>query len=118
MNSTKIQILRVIAGIASVLIVAVDSPLWWIAIIPWAILCILGIIATLPIFLLIGIGAGAAQADWMSDGFIIVVCFVIPTFLAILIAEFLKSRKNKAVQSNRIEIQHNETATKMQNKAQ
>lgn len=60
--------------------------------IPWAILCILGIVGTIPAIFVIGIGAGAAQADRMSDEFIIGLVFVTPTVLAIAIAEFLRWR--------------------------
>ncbi|MBG7608848.1 MAG: hypothetical protein IZT59_12590 [Verrucomicrobia bacterium] len=63
MNSAKYQILRLITGIASVTLAALESPFWWVAVIPWVLLCILGIIATLPVVFVIGVGAGAAQAD-------------------------------------------------------
>jgi hypothetical protein len=57
--------------------------LWWIPGIPWIIVSILGILLTLPLAFVISIGAGCAQADWMSDAFIITLCFVIPTTLAV-----------------------------------
>ncbi len=92
MNSPRCQLLRVLAGIVAVFLVSIESPLWWIAVIPWAILCIFGIVATIPAIFVIGIGAGGAQADWMSDAFIIGLVFVGSTVLAIAIAEFLRWR--------------------------
>lgn len=67
----------------------------------WAALCIVGIILTLPLFFVIGMGAGAAQADWMSDGFVIVVIIILPTGLSILWSVFLKKRILKTVGSSR-----------------
>lgn len=83
-------ILRLLTGSVSVLLVSIDSPLWWLAVVPWAVLCIFGIVATIPALIVIGIGAGAAQADWMSDSFIIGLVFVTPTVLAIAIAELYR----------------------------
>ena len=102
MNSAKYQILRLITGGASVALCAYDSPFWWVAVIPWFCLCIFGFLATLPIFIVIGIGAGAAQADWMSDEFIIGLVFVTPTILAMVIAEIgrQKSKRVKEATSN------------------
>lgn len=70
-----------------------ESSMWWIAAIPWAAVCIVGIIATIPIVALIGIGAGAAQADWMSDGFIIGLLIVTPTTLSLMASELMKRKK-------------------------
>ena len=84
------QSLRVLTGMASVVLFSMESPIWWLAVLPWAVLCILGILMTLPLVMLIGIGAGAAQADWMSDGFIIGLNFVCPTVFALIIAETIK----------------------------
>ena len=60
--------------------------------VPWAILCALGLLAAIPVVFAIGIGAGAAQADWMSDGFVIGLVFVLPTILAIGISEWSARR--------------------------
>ena len=53
-------------------------------VVPWAVLCIFGIFATIPALFVIGIGAGA---DWMNDCFVIGLVFVTPTVLSIVIAE-------------------------------
>lgn len=88
MNSVECQILRLIAGVASVALIEYESPFWWVGVVPWVFLCIFGILTTLPVIFVMGIGAGAAQADWMSDEFIIGLVFVTPTILAIAIAEY------------------------------
>lgn len=59
----------------------------------------MGILATLPIVVVMGIGAGAAQADWMSDEFIMGLVFVTPTILAMIIAEIGRQRKNRVSES-------------------
>lgn len=71
MRVYQCQLLRLLLGTALTVLAAYESPLWWIVAIPWAILCVFGILATVPLLIPIRIGAGAAQADWMSDGFII-----------------------------------------------
>lgn len=58
----------------------------------WSAICISGILLSLPLFLMIGIGAGAAQADWMSDGFAIIVFIVIPTGLSIFWSVFIRRK--------------------------
>jgi hypothetical protein len=62
------QILRVVLGVALAIVASMESIFWWVPAIPWAVLCSMGLLLTIPIVLVIGIGAGAAQADWMSDG--------------------------------------------------
>ena len=93
MNSIQYQIFRLFTGASLVILIVKDSPYWWFAAIPWMILCIFGILATVPLFVLVGITAGGTHADWMSDEFIIGLVFVIPTILAIAIAEWRRSRK-------------------------
>lgn len=70
---------------------------WWVAAVPWAILCWLGITLAIPLWILaiiaIGISAGGAQADWMSDGFVIGLAIVTPTILAMAAAEYLRRRR-------------------------
>ena len=95
MNSIQQQIFRLFTGASLVILIVKDSPYWWFAAIPWVILCIFGILATLPLFVFVGINAGGAQADWMSDEFIIGLVFVIPTILAIAIAEWRRARKKR-----------------------
>lgn len=70
-------------GILTAMAFSRGWPVWWIPGVPWIIVSILGILLTLPFFFVIGIGAGGAQADWMSDTFIIYLCFVIPTTIAV-----------------------------------
>ena len=95
MNSIQEQIFRLFTGASLVILIVKDSPYWWFVAIPWMILCIFGVLATLPLFVLVGINAGGAQADWMSDEFIIGLVFVIPTILAIAIAEWRRARKKR-----------------------
>jgi hypothetical protein len=102
MNSPVSQLLRLLTGTVSVLLVMVESPLWWMAVIPWAVLCVFGIIATIPALIVIGIGAGAAQADWMSDAFIIGLVFLMPTILAVAIAEFFSWRGQRGAGNYRL----------------
>jgi ABC-type uncharacterized transport system permease subunit len=90
MNSTTSQILRLILGTASVVLAANDSQYWWVAVFPWMLICILGIIATIPILFIVGIGAGATQVDWMSDEFIWGLVLVTPTVLSVTIAHIFK----------------------------
>lgn len=65
--------------------------LWWIAGVPWIILCIFGMVSTLPLILVIFGMAGGAQADWMSDGEATILFFVVPTAMAIFISECWRS---------------------------
>lgn len=90
MNPGICQSLRLLTGSATVFLVANESPIWWVGVIPWAVLCVFGIFATVPLVCLVGMGAGAAQADWMSDAFLWGLLFVTPTLLAIGIAEVCK----------------------------
>ena len=92
MTTLHYQILRVVLGITLAIMASLESSLWWVPAIPWAVLCSLGLLLTIPIVFVIGIGAGAAQADWMSDGFIIGLVIVTPTILA-MIAAAVTSRK-------------------------
>lgn len=89
MNAVRYQVLRVVLGITLTVLVSMESSMWWLAAIPWAVVCMFGIIATIPIVALIGFGAGAAQADWMSDGFIIGLVIVTPTTLSLIASALL-----------------------------
>lgn len=102
MNTIAAQVFRLLTGTTSVLLVAFESSLWWIAVIPWAMLCIFGILATIPALFVVGIGAGAAQADWMSDAFVIGLLFVTPTMLAVAISEFFRRRGQRRTNGDRI----------------
>ena len=103
MTALKYQILRLLSGAASVLVLVYEPPLWWIVIIPWAILCIFGIIATIPS--VVAVSAFGAQADAFSDAFDIGQFVVMPTLLSILIAELYKWRTRRKSSSS-----HNDTA--------
>lgn len=97
MKPVHFQLIRVFLGVLLAVLVSFESPLWWIAAAPWAALCFLGLIATLPIVLVIGIGAGTAQADWMSDTFAIGLVIVTPTTLAVTISAWTdRSRTARA----------------------
>jgi len=89
--------IQISLGIVTVASMALEWEMWWVPCIGWAAFSIVGILLTLPLIIVIGIGAGAAQADWMSDKFIFTLCFVIPTILAvsanIVIAWFKRRRK-------------------------
>jgi len=78
-----ISLAQVTLGVLTALAVSTDISLWWVPGIPWMIISIIGIVLTIPLVMIIGMGAGCAQADWMSDGFIITLCFVIPTTLSV-----------------------------------
>jgi hypothetical protein len=92
MTALHYQILRVVLGITLAIMASLESSLWWVPAIPWAVVCALGLLLIIPIVFVVGIGAGAAQADWMSDGFIIGLVIMTPTVLAV-IASALMSRK-------------------------
>lgn len=81
----------------------VPSVLITVVTITWAVLCITGLIGIILIFIVIGIatGAGGAQADCMSDGFVIFVFIIMPTclsvFLSFLLRRHLHRKKNETV---------------------
>ncbi|MCH7229209.1 hypothetical protein, partial [Haloferula sp. A504] len=93
MTPLHYQILRVTLGIALAILASMESSFWWLPAIPWAVLCAMGLLLTIPIVFVIGIGAGAAQADWMSDGFIIGLVIVTPTVLAVIVSAIANRRK-------------------------
>ena len=95
MKKYIIQILRVATCVLTLVLVQNELSLWWVAAIPWAVLNIVGILLSIPILLIIGAGAGAAQADWMSDEFIFTVLFIIPTVLAISASSLFMWLKTK-----------------------
>lgn len=69
---------------------------WVIPLIPWLILCMPGIILTLPLFFLMAAAIGGGAHDAISNEVAYAVCLVIPTFLAIgcnyFIFAWLRSR--------------------------
>ena len=89
---TRLNILRILLCIASITLATYDSPFWWVAVAPWAVLCLVGIILTIPIVFIIGMGAGAAQADWMSDEFIFTLVFITPTALSLFWHSLIKPK--------------------------
>ena len=93
MTPLHYQILRVVLGVALAIMAAMESSFWWGPAIPWAVLCSMGLLLTIPVVLVIGIGAGAAQADWMSDGFIIGLVIVTPTVLAVVVSAITNRKK-------------------------
>ena len=90
----RLNLLRIALCAASITLAAYESPFWWVAVAPWAVLCSFGIIMTVPIIFIIGMGAGAAQADWMSDEFIVTLIFITPTMLTIAIPLIWKACKS------------------------
>lgn len=83
MRAHLTNIARLALMVSLIIAINYDWSLWWVLGVPWVILCLAGIILTIPFFLVIGLAAGAAQADWMSDSFIIMLAFVTPTGLSI-----------------------------------
>ncbi len=57
----------------------------WIPAIPWAICCFYGVVLAAPIVLGVGMLSAGAQADWMSDEFMVTLLFVLPTVLSMLV---------------------------------
>jgi membrane protein DedA with SNARE-associated domain len=99
MKKYGFQVLRVVTCAASFVLVYCESSYWWIAVVPWVIFNIIGIVLSIPLIIIIGIGAGAAQADWMSDEFICVLIFVVPTVLAVLASTLFKSLKDRKMRN-------------------
>ena len=89
MKRWHLQVLRVLLCCLSIALVIAESRFWWIGVAPWVVLCVHGIILTIPVVFLIGMGAGAAQADWMSDGFIFTLLFVLPTIFSMFVSQIL-----------------------------
>ena len=56
----------------------------------WLVLCIAGVLLMIPVVLCVFSMADGAQADWMSDGFVVVVFFVMPTVLSVAFFELLR----------------------------
>jgi hypothetical protein len=73
-----------------------ETLLFWMTLIVWIVLCFFGILVVfIPLTILIGIGAGAAQADWMSDAFVFWVFFAVPTFAAMGMSELFRWRASR-----------------------
>ena len=63
------------------------SPLWWAAAVPWVLLNLPGLLlTTIPGLLLLALPAGNAQADWMSDPFLIILCIALPTAASMVLS--------------------------------
>ena len=95
MKQHILQVLRIVSCTVSFVLVYTESPYCWIAVVPWAILNIIGIALALPLILIIGMGAGAAQADWMSDEFIYILVFILPTVLAVSASTIFRWFRNR-----------------------
>jgi hypothetical protein len=67
----------------------------WLPISAWAVLCIKGIILSLPYTFLLFLSAAGAQADWMSDSNANFTFFILPTLLSIFVEarKWMKSKK-------------------------
>ena len=89
-KSTVLQLLRVLLCGISFLLLSAESNLWWLPVLPWAVLCLHGILLTIPLALVAGLGAGAAQADWMSDEWILTLCLIIPTGFSLALSFFFR----------------------------
>jgi hypothetical protein len=106
MKTIHYQGIRVFLGILLAVLVSKEISLWWVVAIPWAALCIFGIVATIPIVILIGVAAAGAQADWMSDAFVIGLTIVTPTILAMAgsaLMDFWWSKQEFASESTKAE---------------
>ena len=102
MKSKKhiISVIQLLLCICTIWAIETESSFVWLPTIPWLILNFFGIILTLPILFLLGLGIGAAQADWMPDEFIFIVLFIIPTGVSIAFNYFI-SRKVPNKQSEK-----------------
>ena len=75
---------RVASALVLIVLVSSNSPLWWIAAIPWLTLNLVGLLAIAAAFVgRAAISPGSAQADWMSDQIVIITLFAIPTALSV-----------------------------------
>lgn len=86
------QVLRVVSGlllVAGVMSGGSEGAILVVGLI-WLVLCMAGVLLMISVLLVIGVGAGAAQADWMSDGFVVVVFFVMPTVVSVAFFELLR----------------------------
>lgn len=107
MKFKKIHILsltQIITGILMVIAAEADSSLWYIPGVLWLILCVIGVVLTIPLICVIFIAAGGAQVDWMSDTFTIIVFFVIPTTLSVLVNYGIVALSMRAEAREKIEI--------------
>lgn len=95
------QCLRIAMVPVSIGVATLWPGFWWVPCLPWALLNILGIVATIPqlipLLFVIGLSAGTAQADWMSDGFVYSVCFVLPTAISIAFSHYIRLKIELAV---------------------
>ena len=95
--------LRCILGTATVVTLSYAEDFWWIPGIPWIAICITGLLAIFPFLFIAMLGAAGAQADWMSDAFVIVAFFAAPTIASIVISEITMAgrtaRRNRTASS-------------------
>ena len=75
---------RMASALVLIVLVSSNSPLWWIAAIPWLTLNLVGLLAIAAAFVVLAaISPGSAQADWMNDQIVIITLFAIPTALSV-----------------------------------
>ena len=91
-NHLLLQSLRVLLALALIPVAEAFPNCWAAPLAVWAILNFIGLLLLIPVIVVIGLGAGAAQADWMSDGFVFVVCIAFPTLAACSFSEFSRRR--------------------------
>ena len=92
-KSLYLQVSRVLLCAGTITAIANDYDYWRIFAILWAITCLFGILMTVPVFIVMGIGTGPAQADWMSDQFVYIVFIILPTLLALILPSIWKFLK-------------------------
>ncbi|BCX49038.1 hypothetical protein HAHE_29460 [Haloferula helveola] len=87
-----LQVLRILSALLVWPGAELVPDLWALPLVIWATLNFAGLLVLLPILFIIGLGAGAAQADWMSDSFEFIVFIAIPTAASIIFASVSRRR--------------------------
>ena len=78
---------RTVTAGAVIILETNGSPLWWTATVPWVLLNLPGLLlTTIPGFLLLAVAEGSAQADWMSEPFLITLCITLPTAASMVLS--------------------------------
>ena len=78
---------RCSTAIAVIMLGALDSQLWWIAVIPWLFLNLPGLLlATIPGLLFLALPSGVTQADWMSESLLVTLCVALPTAVSMVLS--------------------------------
>ena len=90
----KLQIIRLILGVALLTMVYLDSAWWWIPAIPWFVLCTLGLLLSILIVPLIAYGVMAVEADWASDEFLSFIAVTTPTVLSMIASEIMNRKRH------------------------